>query len=66
MTNKKTTGGTVHKLPADLRQALAASPQAMATWDDVTPLARNEWICWVSLGNWPRLGIFVLRCRCQS
>ncbi|MBY0260956.1 MAG: YdeI/OmpD-associated family protein [Phycisphaerales bacterium] len=40
-------GGVVHDLPADLRQALAADPDAHATWDDITPLARNEWICWI-------------------
>jgi hypothetical protein len=45
--SKKTiSGGTVHKLPADLRKALAASPKALAAWESRTPLARNEWICW--------------------
>ena len=40
-------GGVVHDLPDDLKEALTADPQAMATWLDITPLARNEWICWV-------------------
>ncbi len=40
-------GGVVHDLPEDLREALNASPEALATWADITPLARNEWICWV-------------------
>jgi uncharacterized protein YdeI (YjbR/CyaY-like superfamily) len=40
-------GGVVHDLPDDLRQALVGDPDALATWDDITPLARNEWICWV-------------------
>lgn len=39
--------GPVHKLPADLRKAIAVSAAAQAAWDDITPLARNEWICWV-------------------
>ena len=39
-------GGTVHKMPADLRAALAASSAATKAWNDITPLARNEWICW--------------------
>ncbi|MEN0136271.1 MAG: YdeI/OmpD-associated family protein [Rhodococcus sp. (in: high G+C Gram-positive bacteria)] len=39
--------GTVHKVPADLRQALADDGAALAAWNDITPLARNEWICWV-------------------
>lgn len=38
--------GTVHTLPADLRAALVAAPKARAAWEDITPLARNEWICW--------------------
>ena len=41
------TGGTVHALPADLEQALISSPKALETWQDITPLARNEWICWI-------------------
>jgi uncharacterized protein YdeI (YjbR/CyaY-like superfamily) len=39
-------GGVVHDLPDDLRKALARSPEALAEWEDITPLARNEWICW--------------------
>lgn len=39
--------GVVHKLPADLKKALAAKPASIAAWHDITPLARNEWICWV-------------------
>ncbi len=38
--------GTVHKLPPDLRKALLANETAMEQWEDITPLARNEWICW--------------------
>jgi uncharacterized protein YdeI (YjbR/CyaY-like superfamily) len=41
-------GGVVHELPADLRDALSNNPAALTTWHDITPLARNEWICWVS------------------
>ena len=40
-------GGVVHKLPTDLRSALLASADALAAWKDITPLARNEFICWV-------------------
>jgi hypothetical protein len=47
MAKGRISGGTAHALPADLRKALVAAPKALATWEDVTPLARNEWICWV-------------------
>ena len=40
------SGGTVHELPDDLRKALLASPESSAIWETLTPLARNEWICW--------------------
>ena len=39
--------GVVHDLPEDLAAALRSDPEALATWQDITPLARNEWICWV-------------------
>jgi uncharacterized protein YdeI (YjbR/CyaY-like superfamily) len=46
MVKLDTPDGTVHKLPADLRKALTADDKALAAWNDITPLARNEWICW--------------------
>src|SRR5262245_8113390 len=47
MSQKKISGGVVHKMPADLKRALASNPQALTAWEDITPLARNEWICWI-------------------
>jgi len=43
---KKISNGVVHNVPADLRKALISSPKALSAWEDITPLARNEWICW--------------------
>jgi hypothetical protein len=40
-------GGVVHDLPDDLKRALELDQQALLTWQDITPLARNEWICWI-------------------
>ncbi len=38
-----------HKvLPTDFKNALALSPKALALWQDITPLAKSEWICWVT------------------
>lgn len=39
-------GGVVHKLPPDLRRALAADVAALQLWRSLTPLARNEFVCW--------------------
>ena len=45
--DREIAGGVVHDLPVDLRAALEGDAAALATWRDITPLARNEWICWV-------------------
>jgi uncharacterized protein YdeI (YjbR/CyaY-like superfamily) len=37
----------LHEVPADLKKALTSDPQALTAWEDITPLARNEWICWI-------------------
>ena len=47
MTKKAISAGAVHSVPADLRKVLIADPVARTKWEDITPLARNEWICWV-------------------
>jgi hypothetical protein len=36
------------KVPADLRKALAAAPKARALWSDITPVARRDWIHWIT------------------
>lgn len=46
--SKKISRGPVHTVPADLRKALLADAAAHAKWEDITPLARNEWICWTT------------------
>lgn len=45
--NTALADGTVHKMPVDFRKAILGNSKAHAMWDDITPLARNEWICWV-------------------
>ncbi|MBB4855945.1 uncharacterized protein YdeI (YjbR/CyaY-like superfamily) [Mycobacteroides chelonae] len=47
MSGPKIAGGVVHTLPTDLRAALIENPTALALWQDITPLGRNEFICWV-------------------
>lgn len=48
MTKKTISGGVVHNVPTDLRRVLISDPAALSKWEDITPLARNEWICWVT------------------
>ena len=51
MANNGVSTSMVHSLPTDLRKAIISAPAARAVWEDITPLARNEWICWVTSGK---------------
>ena len=48
MTKKEIATGAVHSVPKDVRKALLSSQAARDVWNDLTPLARNEWICWIT------------------
>lgn len=39
--------GTVHIVADDMRAALEADAGTRALWQSLTPLGRNEFICWV-------------------
>lgn len=47
MTEKSLADGVVHELPEDLRQTILSHQGLADIWNGLTPLARNEWICWV-------------------
>ena len=47
MNKKEIANGVVHKMPEDLRKALTSSKAALVAWENLTPLGRNEWICWI-------------------
>lgn len=44
---KQISSGVVHKIPSDLKKALTSSKGVLNLWNDLTPLSRNEFICWV-------------------
>lgn len=46
MEKKGKSTKMVHKMPEDLQKALTANPKVLSLWQSLTPLARNEWICW--------------------
>ena len=48
MPKKQISSGVVHNVPPDLHKALTADAAVLKAWEDITPLARNEWICWVT------------------
>ena len=42
------------EVPADLRKALtAAQPKAKTVWKDITPVARRDWIQWITSAKQP-------------
>ncbi|MBC7982143.1 YdeI/OmpD-associated family protein [Candidatus Parcubacteria bacterium] len=47
MVNKKISHGTVHKTPTDVKKVILSKESVHEIWEDITPLARNEWICWI-------------------
>ncbi len=51
MTKQGSFTRTPHSLPADFKKAISLTPAAQSIWNDITPLARNEWICWVTSGK---------------
>lgn len=51
MAKEKISSGKMHKMPDDLRKTVASNSKVQKLWDDITPLARNEWICWVISGK---------------
>jgi uncharacterized protein YdeI (YjbR/CyaY-like superfamily) len=53
MIKQKIATGVVHDVPEDLYEALIADKTALALWEGLTPLARNEWICWTVTNKRP-------------
>lgn len=51
-TNKATkpvAEGVFHEVPDDLKKALVKNPLVLEKWNGLSPLARNEWICWTTI-----------------
>ncbi len=57
MIKESPESGTFHKIPKDLEKSLIFDSKVTLTWNDVTPLARNEWICWVISAKKPETRI---------
>jgi uncharacterized protein YdeI (YjbR/CyaY-like superfamily) len=45
------SSGTVHKISGDFKKSIISDKKIFSLWQDITPLARNEWICWVTSGK---------------
>jgi uncharacterized protein YdeI (YjbR/CyaY-like superfamily) len=53
MPNKQIATGTMHKIPKDLQKTINSNPNVLEKWNTLTPLARNEWICWITIVKKP-------------
>ena len=49
MASPKINPSAFHKIPKDLREVLSSNKDLLEKWNSLTPLARNEWICWVTI-----------------
>ncbi|NJL96286.1 YdeI/OmpD-associated family protein [Candidatus Gracilibacteria bacterium] len=49
MTQNIISSGVNHQVPADLKNILTANSELLQKWNNLTPLARNEWICWTTI-----------------
>jgi hypothetical protein len=49
----RTGNETETRVPMDLRKALSAAPRAQISWADITPIARRDWILYVSSAKQP-------------
>ncbi len=69
MVNAQIESKKLHALPVDLKKVLNSNPNLLVKWNDLTVLARNEWICWVTIVKKPetrkehieRLGVDLLK-----
>lgn len=39
----------LHDIPDDMKMALTADHTLPERWNALTPIQRNEWICWVTI-----------------
>jgi uncharacterized protein YdeI (YjbR/CyaY-like superfamily) len=49
MPHQTATNEIIHELPADIEKTLLADKILLDKWNSLTPLAQNEWICWVTI-----------------
>ncbi|HMR46054.1 MAG TPA: YdeI/OmpD-associated family protein [Bacteroidia bacterium] len=45
----KIADGILHEVTDDIQKAIAASTDLVTKWNSLTPIQRNEWICWVTI-----------------
>lgn len=61
MTELKIELGSFHEIPQDLKDVLLANSNLLERWNDLTSIARNEWICYVTISKKPETKILHLK-----
>ncbi len=41
--------GVLHEVPDDMQKALKSDMKILEKWNKLTPIQRNEWICWITI-----------------
>ena len=47
--HKTILSGIVHEIPEDIAKILLENDAILDKWNALTPIQRNEWICWVTI-----------------
>ena len=47
--HKTILSGIVHEIPEDIAKILLENDAILDKWSALTPIQRNEWICWVTI-----------------
>ena len=66
MAKKEISTSLVHKMPTDLRKSLTSVLTAQKAWEDITPLARNEFICWIEDAKKPETRVHRIERTCNE
>jgi hypothetical protein len=45
----KILSGVLHEVPSDMQKALTSDAGILERWNKLTPIQRNEWICWITI-----------------
>ncbi len=46
---KEISNGILHEVPGDMQKGLSSASGILLKWNNLTPIQRNEWICWVTI-----------------
>jgi uncharacterized protein YdeI (YjbR/CyaY-like superfamily) len=46
-------GSVFHVIPKDVRTALTSNSKIALRWNNLTPIQRNQWICWITIVKKP-------------